>query len=67
MNNIILALFFYQPGTPVTLINPPKYKDCKAIITEYEEVKDIVYYNVKLTTCAEARIKYITESDFIVD
>jgi hypothetical protein len=64
MTNIILALFIVQPGTPVTLINPPKYKDCRGVIIEYNEVKDVVYYDVKLFTCADVKLKYLRESDF---
>lgn len=64
MTNIILALFIYQPGTPVTIINPSHYAGCKGIVKEVEEVKDVMYYNVQLTTCSTSVIKYITDKDF---
>lgn len=64
MNNLLLALFLYQPGTSVTIINPAQYKDCKGTIVEYTEVKNTYYYDIQLDTCSITKLKYLKDTDF---
>lgn len=67
MKNLILALFIYEPGTEVKIVNPSKYEGCPATIISYDEHKDTIYYSVQVQPpCANVRLHGILERDFNV-